>query len=56
MNGPYPFLRVNEQPVYMSVLWVAVIMGGAYLLAWLILLASRRYSGITSPARDRCLL
>ncbi|MDD3338129.1 MAG: hypothetical protein PHS82_04655 [Lachnospiraceae bacterium] len=36
MDGPYPFLHVFEQPIYMSALWCAVILGGAYLFAWLI--------------------
>ena len=27
INGPYPFLLVYEQPVYMSVIWFFVIMG-----------------------------
>jgi len=40
MDGPYPFLHVYEQPVYMSVVWCLLILGGAYLLAWLIQLAN----------------
>lgn len=36
--GPYPFLRVCEQPIYMSIIWAVVILGGAYLLARLLLL------------------
>lgn len=36
MDGPYPFLHVCNQPVYISVLWCVVILGGAYLFAWLI--------------------
>ena len=31
--GPYPFLRVYEQPVWASVLWLVVIPGAAFLLA-----------------------
>lgn len=37
MDGPYPFLRVYDQPVWASVLWCALIVGGAYLLAWTLL-------------------
>ncbi|MCH3943309.1 MAG: hypothetical protein WAY93_09825 [Atopobiaceae bacterium] len=33
MVGPYPFLRVYEQPVWASVLWCLLVVGGAYLLA-----------------------
>lgn len=36
VDGPYPFLRVYQQPVYMSLLWVMVILGGAYAIAWLL--------------------
>ena len=32
--GPYPFLKVYQQPVYASVLWVVLILGGAYAIAW----------------------
>lgn len=42
MEGPYPFLYVYKQPVYMSVIWVAVIIGGAYLIARLLGYANRR--------------
>ncbi|HPF88943.1 MAG TPA: hypothetical protein PK537_12920 [Candidatus Limiplasma sp.] len=40
--GPYPFLHVYEQSVAMSVIWCVIILGGAYLLAWLILLAGNK--------------
>lgn len=33
MTGPYPFLLVYRQPVYMSVIWVIVILGAAILIA-----------------------
>lgn len=34
--GPYPFLRVYEQPWYMSIMWVIIIIGGAFLIQWLL--------------------
>lgn len=34
--GPYPFLRVLSQPIYMSVLWLVLIGGGTVLIGWLI--------------------
>ncbi len=37
LEGPYPFLYVYKQPLSMSVIWGAVILGGAYLISWLIL-------------------
>ena len=33
VEGPYPFLLVYKQPIYMSILWVILIDGGAYLLS-----------------------
>ena len=33
IEGPYPFLKVYKQPVYMSIFWCVAIVGGAYLLA-----------------------
>ncbi len=32
-DGPYPFLRVYNQPIWMSCLWFVLIVGGAYLVA-----------------------
>ncbi len=36
LKGPYPFLMVHKQPVYMSCVWFVVILAGAYIFAWLI--------------------
>lgn len=33
LHGPYPFLYVHEQPLWMSVMWFVLITGMAYLLA-----------------------
>ena len=33
IRGPYPFLRVMEQPVLVSIIWVIVIFGMAFLLS-----------------------
>lgn len=32
-DGPYPFLRVYNQPIYMSVIWGFIILGSAYAIA-----------------------
>ncbi len=40
--GPYPFLHVYEQPVYMSVVWCVVIFGGAYLICFLTYLGNKK--------------
>ena len=35
-HGPYPFLLVHEQPDWLSFLWCATILGGAWVLAALL--------------------
>lgn len=42
VDGPYPYLRVYNQPVYMSVLWCFIILGGAYAIARILLFLNRR--------------
>lgn len=37
VEGPYPFLMVYQQPIYMSVLWCVIILGGSYGVARLLL-------------------
>lgn len=37
IEGPYPFLMVYNQPIYMSAIWFVVILGGAYLISLLII-------------------
>lgn len=44
LRGPYPFLYVYEQPVYMSVVWCIVICGFAWILAFLVWKLSLRFS------------
>lgn len=34
VSGPYPFLKVNSQPWYMTIVWLVVILGGAYLITF----------------------
>lgn len=33
VEGPYPFLKYYQQPIYMSLFYTVVIPGGAYLIA-----------------------
>lgn len=37
VSGPYPFLKVNEQPPLMTVFWIVLIMGGSLILSWALL-------------------
>lgn len=37
MEGPYPFLMVYRQPLIASIGWVIVLIGGAYVVARLLL-------------------
>ena len=32
VNGPYPFLRVKEQTIIMSLIWGIIIIGGSYFI------------------------
>ena len=32
--GPYPFLHVYEQSVYMSIFWTVIIVGMAYFISF----------------------
>jgi len=41
LTGPYAFLEVYNQPVYLSIIWFILINGISYGLAWLILLGTR---------------
>jgi len=36
VDGPYPFLKVYEQSLAVSVLWAVALFAGAYLLAYVI--------------------
>lgn len=36
IKGPYPFLFVYQQPVWMSVVWCVLILGIALGIAWLV--------------------
>lgn len=42
ITGPYPFMRVYEQPWWLSLIWFVLILGGAYLSAFLLSLTKRR--------------
>ena len=41
-EGPYPFLMVYKQPVYMSIVWFILIVGGAFGLGKLIMWVKER--------------
>lgn len=43
-HGPYPFLYVYEQPVWLSVVWALIIFGAAFLISVLLRIAKRRSS------------
>lgn len=36
VDGPYPFLHVNNQPLFMIIGWIIILFGIAYLLAFAI--------------------
>lgn len=37
IEGPYPFLMVYQQPIYMSIIWVCVIIGICIIVSKLLL-------------------
>lgn len=41
-HGPYPFLYVYEQPLWLSAVWFVTIFGAAFLIAFLLRIASCR--------------
>ncbi len=43
VDGPYPFLKVRDQSIFMSIIWIVVIMGGSYLLSLGIRRLKERY-------------
>ena len=42
VSGPYFFLKVNNQPIYMSIIWFVVIMSGAYGISTLLWFLNKR--------------
>jgi hypothetical protein len=40
--GPYPFLMVYNQPIYVSILWFLIILGGIYLFYKIIQIISQK--------------
>lgn len=40
--GPYPFFMVYIQPLYISVFWFVLILGGAFFLTWVLAKLRRR--------------
>ncbi len=45
LEGPYPFLYVYKQPVYMSVLWFAVIFTITYIINSILMKLYLKYRG-----------
>ena len=42
INGPYPFLKVNEQNIFISILWLIIILGLNYLIALVIIKTNKK--------------
>ncbi len=42
MDGPYPFLKVYDQSIYMSIIWFIAIIGGSYLISYIINVLNRK--------------
>jgi len=50
LRGPYPFLLVYDQPVYMSLFWCVLILGLAWALAWAVWKLALRFSEPREPS------
>ena len=48
LHGPYPFLYVHEQTIFMSVFWVALIHAVAYVLALIFWASGRKVAKVFS--------
>ncbi|MBP5684322.1 MAG: hypothetical protein J6X02_03600 [Bacilli bacterium] len=42
IEGPYPFLEVYNQPVYMSIIWVVVLLLVVYIISILVVKLNRK--------------
>ena len=42
VDGPYPFLHLYTNPVYISVIWFIVLLGGAFILSMLLEMAKNK--------------
>lgn len=42
LEGPYPFLMVYKQPIYMSIIWIILLEGGTYLLSMALYIIKKR--------------
>ncbi len=51
LHGPYPFLYVYEQPVWQSILYGVVIVGGAFLVAELLWIITKKKKNIKKNSR-----
>lgn len=52
VDGPYPFLRVYEQSVLMSVFWIIIMQSGAFMIAFL-LWVFNRLAGKVSRKKEK---
>lgn len=43
VNGPYPFLMVNDQSIYLSIFWFILIIGGTFLIALFLKVLNKRF-------------
>ena len=51
-HGPYPFLYVYEQPLYMSLIYAVITLGGAYLISLLVRMLANLPSKITKENQN----
>jgi hypothetical protein len=42
IDGPYPFLRVHNQSIFMSLVWGVVVIGFSFVISYIILICNRK--------------
>ncbi len=53
LDGPYPFVRVHNQSVFMTIVWCAVVLSGAYIFAFFIWKLNDQFGKTTSQSDEQ---
>ena len=51
-NGPYPFLKVYEQKIYMTIIWILIIFVVNYIIGTILIKLNRKL-GVNYEYKDR---
>ena len=45
LDGPYPFLRVYNQPIYMTIIWIIILFVVNYIIGVGLIKLNRKFGG-----------